>query len=104
MVDRLVAGRRCEGVVVGEALEEVRAFARRDVEVAADDEGVGAGPIGCGCGGMKDFFGGARRVADGGVEVGNADSGGGAGEGHDATLGRALVEDELAAVGDGAER
>ena len=54
-------------------------------------------------GGVQYFLGRAGRIADGGVEVCDAQAGGGAGECHDAPLGAALVKDEIAALGDVAE-
>src|SRR5687767_6766436 len=86
MVDRLVAGGRRERVLFGELPEEIGGAGGGGVEVAAEQQGVSAGPGRGVRGGAQYFLGGARRVAHGGVEVGDAQSGGGAGKCHDAAL------------------
>jgi hypothetical protein len=103
VVDRVGSGRRRQPELVAQALEDPRLLAGPQVEIAAEDEGAIAGPpVGRPRRPQHVRFRQLRPVV-GRVQVGDADAGGGADEGHRAALGLAFVDRDLASLGDSAE-
>ena len=99
------------GPVVGESrpksaasrAKTLRVLGRAQVEVAAEDQRRVAGPLGRRLGRAQHVLDRQRRLVVGRVQVGDADARGGAGEGHRAPLRLALVDLQLAPLGDPAE-
>ncbi len=104
VIDRLRRGAPGEAEAVAQLIEGVRVFRRSQVEVAAEEQRRFAGPPGRCLRRFHDIGHGQGRMVVGRVEVGDADAGLGAGEGHRAALRIALVNRQLAALDDRPKR
>jgi ornithine carbamoyltransferase len=101
VVDRLRPGRRPhQAEALAQLVEDGGALGGSQVEVAAEQQRRAAGPIARGCRGAQHVLGGELGLVVGGVEVGDADARGGAGQGHRSPLRSPLVDGRLAPLDD----
>ena len=104
VVDRGRAGRPLEAKARAQLLEDRWVLAGAQVEVSAEDERRVPGPLGRRRRRAQHVLDGQRGLVVGRVQVGDADSGLGAGEGHSSTLRSPLVDRHLPPLGDLAQR
>jgi hypothetical protein len=102
VVDRTRSGWCGEAEALTQPGEHGGALLRSQVEVAAEDQRRLAGPFVGGGGGAQHVLDGQLGLVRGGVQVGDADTGGGAGEGHHPPLERPLVNRQLMSLDDSA--
>ena len=104
VVDRAGRGRRARPKRSPSSSKTSGLSAGRRLRSPPKSSGLLPGPLGRASRGQQHVLGGQLGVVVGRVQVGDAEAGAGAGEGHRPALGLALVDRQLAALGDPAER